>query len=473
MKYKVIILLIIFSLIINLFSFKEGHDWGGDFAGYIKQSQTIADNSFDELNEHIKRTDFILYYPWGFPMLLTPVINNFEKDIKILKRYNYIFFILSMLFIYLYFKDNNKEFALICVLLISVNPYFWNFKNNILSEFASMLFTYISLFVIDLIYKKNFKIAYNIEQILLGIIIFLTFNMRTQNIALLSALAVYQLYLYKKDILKLANMIKLAIPYITFVCCYIIFKFINPVVSPSAYPLSVIYTFFETAQNNIGYLTTVFSELFKKLSFFTAFPEVMTGMFLLLFIIGLVSDIKSNILPLAFFVFSFVILLAWPFNQGLRFLISLVPIFFYYSIKGLSELIEKFNLLHHKKIFLSIIGIIVLASFKSIVMFSINLYKDETIVDGPYTKESIEMFNYIKENTATTDRIAFHKPRVMLLYTGRDAVFMLNKEDIKKANYFVSYNYGGNEVINSDSLVKLDYLLTFENESFKVFKIDK
>jgi len=124
MRYKILIALVFFSVIINLLSFKAGHDWGDDFAAYIKQSQTFASGDYNNLKEHIEKTDYTLNYPAGYPILLAPFIKSFDSNIKILKYYTYLFFILSLIFIFLLLKKN-KEFALLTVLLISCNPFFW------------------------------------------------------------------------------------------------------------------------------------------------------------------------------------------------------------------------------------------------------------------------------------------------------------------------------------------------------------
>lgn len=472
MKNKVIILLILLAIIINVFSFKNGHNWGCDFSAYIKQAQTIHNNTFTELNSNIKQTDYTLNYPWGYPLLLSPIIKYFDININILKVYTYCFLIISFIFIFLYFKKDNIDFALLTVLLISTNPYFWEFKNNILSEFANLLFVFISLYSINLVYTQKNKIGYNIEYILLGVAIFLTFNMRSQSIVLIPTLAVFQLYVYKKQIFKISNIGKNILPYISFIFCYILSKFINPVEASTPYSIQFDFTIIKTIQNNIYYSISIWKELFDKVSLMSQISEVILGMFILFFIIGILSNFKSNLLSILFFLFSFLLLLMWPFQQGIRFFMPLIPIFIYFSINGLFEFLNKLYSVYHKKLFYIIIGICVVASLKSILVFSINIYKENKVIQGPYELQSIEMFNYIKENTKKTDKIAFFKPRVMLLFSDRNSVIVDYTNKINKANYIVYYKFGSGEQINLDSLQILKLNMCFENENFKIFKID-
>lgn len=471
-KNRVIVILIILSTVLNLSSFENGHNWGGDFSAYIKQSQTIYNKTFAQLNSNIQQTDYILNYPWGYPLLLTPIISFFDVNINILKAYNYCFLIISFCFIFLYFKNDNKYFVLLTIMLISISPFFWEFKNNILSDFANLLFVYISLYFISEIYDKNKISFYNIQYILLGVILFLTFNMRSQSIILIPTLAVFQLYTLKKQIFKSSNVIKIILPYIAFLSCFILSKFINLVKAPTPYSIQFDFSIIKTIQDNIYYSISIWKELFDEVAFISQISEVIIGIFLLLFMIGILSDLKSNFLSIAFFLLSFLLILMWPYQQGLRFFIPLIPIFFYFSIKGLFELLNKFYSKYHKAIFHIIIGLVVVASLKSIFIFSINIYKDNKIVQGPYELESIEMFNYIKKNTKETDKIAFFKPRVMLLYSDRNSVIVDYTYKINKANYLVYYKVPTSDQIGLDSLQMLKLDICFENKNFKVFKLD-
>ncbi|MGH2566523.1 MAG: hypothetical protein ACRDE5_18535, partial [Ginsengibacter sp.] len=130
MKNVAIAALILLSVLINIFSFNKVQDWGDDFAGYVIQAKTIYTGKYDELKNNLKRNDFILNYPWGFPALISPVIRYFDSNILIIKIYIFLFFLLSLIVLfYLFWED--KEAALLTILFVSSSPYFWEFKNYI------------------------------------------------------------------------------------------------------------------------------------------------------------------------------------------------------------------------------------------------------------------------------------------------------------------------------------------------------
>ena len=126
MKNILIITLILLSVLINIFSFNKVQDWGDDFAGYIIQAKTIHTGSYDDLKNDIKRNDFILNYPWGFPVLISPLIRYFDSNMIIIKIYIFLFFLAALIVLFYIFRDD-KESALLTILLLSSSPYFWEF----------------------------------------------------------------------------------------------------------------------------------------------------------------------------------------------------------------------------------------------------------------------------------------------------------------------------------------------------------
>ena len=76
-----LILILFLSLVIGSSSLTRGHDWGDDFASYIMQGQSILSGETDEFVEHNAFTIFEssfqigpVAYPWGYPLILTPMI---------------------------------------------------------------------------------------------------------------------------------------------------------------------------------------------------------------------------------------------------------------------------------------------------------------------------------------------------------------------------------------------------------------
>jgi len=81
----------------------DGHEWGGDFALYIEQVQAINEGSVGELyaaNKYaMDNSDYEVgpyLYPFGFPLLLWPVLKVIGIHFIALKIYCGLFLLLSI-----------------------------------------------------------------------------------------------------------------------------------------------------------------------------------------------------------------------------------------------------------------------------------------------------------------------------------------------------------------------------------------
>ena len=164
--YYVKLLAIILSVfLINSISFKEGHNWGGDFAQYIAQAKSLNDGTFDKLLENstfrYEKSDSILLapklYSWGFPILLSPIYHLFGFNIFAMKFFVNLFFLFSIATIYFIFKGKiNNIHNILIIAIIAYNPHFFYFKENILSDIPSLFFSLLSIILIQkFIIEKN------------------------------------------------------------------------------------------------------------------------------------------------------------------------------------------------------------------------------------------------------------------------------------------------------------------------------
>jgi hypothetical protein len=163
--------------------------------------------------------------------------------------------------------------------------------------------------------------------------------------------------------------------------------------------------------------------------------------------------------------FTFCILLVWPFQQGLRFLINLVPFFIFFSLKGFLKFTSSINLIFLYKF---VVIVVILFSLNTLITLSLNANYKDSSQNTPYETAAKEMFSFIKIHTKKTDLISFVKPRAMLLFTGRDTKLpSYNILSDREIAYFVFYN--NDDLIEKNNLKKL-YNLVFENKKFRIYK---
>ena len=82
-------------------------------------------------------------YPPVFPFLLVPVYLVSGLDFQAMKLIPIAFFLLSLYAIYLNFRTKLSFYSVLAIIaIIGLNCFFWNFKDNILSDLPFLFFTY-------------------------------------------------------------------------------------------------------------------------------------------------------------------------------------------------------------------------------------------------------------------------------------------------------------------------------------------
>ena len=476
-KYAVLFLLIVFSILINIEGFMKGLDWGCDYGGYILQAKTLVSGNYKELQENMSRNDFILNYPWGFPIILIPVINYFDTDPVLIKEYVFLFFLVSLGIIYILFK-REKEYAFFTVMLVAASPYFWYFKNFLFSDFPNLCFVLISLVLIErsLIQKKQL-INQWFDGCLIGLAIFISFTMRTQSGVLLLTLAIMQVLYMRKELLKPKNLVIALLPYLTFFLMNLVLKMIIPIAPISYFVAYKDIPWLSTIWANVFYYINVWKELFSEMRDLNQIDGIVAGITLLFSLIGLSSNWKNNVLYIVFILCFLAPIIVAPFYQGLRYLIPIIPVFFYFMVKGVFYATTTLYFKRGNLIAYLFLGSLTLFSFRSIALLSRTNMTSPFMMEGPYLPTSQKLFDYLEKNTDKRSLIGFWKPRVMLLYSSRNSVIASDYAEcmFKNADYYVWYRNAQYDQISLDSIVKHgeQFKSVFKNNDFEVFKINK
>ena len=97
---KYLILILILQLILGIKVIDHGHNWGGDFALYVDESQAIVEGRFWEFyrenlftiqNSH--KTLAPIAEPIGAPILFAPLIALFGVNLLLLKYLMLVFYL--------------------------------------------------------------------------------------------------------------------------------------------------------------------------------------------------------------------------------------------------------------------------------------------------------------------------------------------------------------------------------------------
>ena len=456
--YTILFILLLFVLFVNLMTFKNGHDWGGDFSAYIGQAKSLADGTIDEfvsrdkfLIENSTRETGTSLGPWGYPFILFPVYLFFGLNIYAMKVCTYLFFLVSLYLIFLLFQDSLRTLQnLLLVSTIALSPWFFDFKDQVLSDIPFFVFSLLSLILIKrfIITRKMWtnKLA---SYSLIGVILFFSYSIRSAGLLLLPVLLITQ-YIESRSsptdkpsfILDKFNYV----PYVVFFVLTIAINNILPGGADSAYFAVFLQKRISSIIPDIIYLTLLPSKFFPFLFLkfnsygfnYNKFSLIIYSLILLVVIFGMIKTIKKDYIYFLYILFTILVLIFVSQRQGFRLIIPIFPFFLYFLFIGLSRLTisfsvsDKYNPLNIRADILFGIGMVLIsllyiaqASYQNIAF-----NKTGQVIEGPYTTDSIELFRYIEKNTDKNASVIFKKPRVLSLYADRNS-FILNEFTFK------------------------------------------
>jgi hypothetical protein len=433
-SYAFVIILCIPLLFINI---KDSHDWGDDFAQYIHQAinitKGIPQSDIGVIDDGDGPGVHVSTRPVGFPLILAPVYSLFGNSIKAFSITISFILILLCLVLFIYFNKNfNILSSLLLVLIFAYNPFTLNFKMEIMSDIPFTLFLISSILIYSI--KEGNKL---VKYLITGIFIAILISIRTIGVVLLAAIIIddlRKLYINRGNKNETMEIVK-GLSLIITIVFLITFRTIN-----FAYFSSI------SLGNSLGMLGTklgYYIQMFQNyfMSGGGRFPlfAKFTQWFIIIFtVVGLLMKWLAGIDFIDIFIFIyFIVLLFYPdMHSGMRFLFPIFPLLFYYTVFGL-RMIPVRSLIMQFVVTLSL-GLFILIPYSFSLSNSIQ-HQHETL-QGPQEKESVEAFDYIKNNLPADGIIAFNKPRVLALYTDRQVYAFRKKSPNDMAERFKGKN---------------------------------
>lgn len=470
-----LILLIVAVLFFSVLDLRNDHNWGDDFSAYIGQAEAIAKNDtnrFSQVSENrVLLSDTQVgpnLYPWGYPLLLAPVIFFFGIKIIPLKIATFLFFAGSLCVTYFLFKKYlTKNVSLFLVLLVASSPFFFAFKQNVLSDIPAMFFLLLSLLLIQKIYFEEIETNKNSLLIALGISMFFSVFIRTSSVIILPTFFFVQAIDYKRCFKSLLSICQNIAPYLVFLILYLFFEIILPSGSytknHTLFSSSILAQVIANTQYYANVSAVFFGNSQNKLTWFFYLTSIPFFMF------GVITNFKKNYLFLIYIFFTLSLFLTYPYLQGLRFLISLIPLYLFFVTLGFNALSFNGKL---RPIFGGFTYIICLLLLVYFLNSDLALFGNKTSKASPYAKSAQELFRYIESNTKETDSVAFFKPRAMYLFTKRESARIDTIDFLEKAsiNYYVFTK--GSDSEEMENYLNSTKKLVFKNTTFSMYYLN-
>lgn len=480
LRDPLLIVILLVSLALGASILTRGHDWGDDWASYVMQAQSILNSDMDGF---IERNTFTIFessyqigpvaYPWGYPLVLIPPLLLKGVHALTLKLAGLFFFAGFLVCLYLLTEKRlTRTENLLLVSLFAFNPVYVGFLDYILSDIPFVFSVFLALVLIAKL--ENGQSVW--QHILLGLVIFFAFFIRTTGIILLAGFLVYQALLFyqeqnRRKAIAQNSMIVVA----TFILLWLVSSAIFPNGQGAYFRQLAGFTVATFVKNVHDYF-----HLFVQ--FFTANPtSAWTTIYYALvafFLSGAWTRRRADQMWIIFFVFYFAVMLVWPEWQGIRFIFPLIPIFIYFAFQGMLASVRKLPERYHffgKGIsylfWLALAGIFL---FQSGTRAYSNLGGNRQI-NGPFEAFSTEMYDYVKAETPPDSVIVFFKPRALRLFTDRDSIMALECEHLLRGDYVVLHkNWEYSQILPKDiSNCNLPLKNVYENRKYIVYKLEK
>ena len=155
--YVIALILVIITAFLCVGKMDSGHNWGGDFSGYIAQGIAIVQGTTEQyISKNTLMMDKCdwLYgpyaYPWGFPLFIAIIYKIFGFNLVAFKAINIVCYAIFVGVFYIFCaKRLPRIYALIATLFFAINPAMTGFvANNVLSDVSFLLFGFVALVIL-------------------------------------------------------------------------------------------------------------------------------------------------------------------------------------------------------------------------------------------------------------------------------------------------------------------------------------
>ena len=490
----------------------HGHNWGDDFAAYIMQAKSIAEaapRSFvDENRFTVEQSSYPfgpVAYPWGFPLVLAPLYALFGLNPMALKSVGVISYLLFLLALWFALRRiHTGSWFLLLVALFALNPTLLGFSNEILSDLPFLFVSTLCIAMIRAVVVEDRRIVSSFSDgVLLGAAITVAFLLRTNGLLLLVTLGFSQLVSHRQKnthwermavtseectpserftgFLGGVSLNALAMqvaPYVVFFSSVAILRWSLPDGGTSHVShlgnISV-----GMIKSNLSYYLCLPSDFFSG----APHPMLIYGATIPLVIAGAVRRRRSDFPAIIYVALTLLLYVFWPFRQGIRFLLPILPFYLSFVFSSLQEFCDAATTVEQRlRQALCYTPLILVLSFFGIVASLRTTYWNSSsgseVTQGPFAPTSLEMFSFVKSQTESDGVVVFFKPRLMRLMTGRQSVMINRAEQLPRWDYLCLYRRrAASDQVSESHAESLSTNgvahLMYANADFRVYRLRK
>ncbi len=400
---------------------RDSHDWGGDFAMYLQQTENLVSGAPQTSTGYVYNEAYPMLgpkvYPVGLPLVLSPVYAVYGHDLQAYGRWLSLWLIALGLLMYRVFRLQVSALsAVLLCLIVLYNPWTLQFKAEIMSEIPFGVWS-LGAYLWFVQGKSNGS------AVLAGVCGGMALATRSIGLALLVGIALFVIMGWGRRKLGQKALIRGGIAVgIAWLLSFLLNRLIFSIPSGSELYQNH-FDFASTGQtilHNTAYYFTVLESFFRLKMGDWRFIAVLTQAALLVFtVIGGMNRWMRGLRLLDWWLLAYVgMLLVYPYqSSGFRFLFPMIPFLLVYAVEG-------FEAISWAKIYevprpalIFALGLIILLQYPKGIQEVIH-YQD-VIQGGPQQATPKAAFHFIQTQIPEETVITFTKPRVLAFYTGR------------------------------------------------------
>jgi hypothetical protein len=499
----ILALIVLVSSALSFFMLTRGQLWWDDFASYLMQAKAILTGNTADFIQHntftIQNSSYPpgpVAYPWGYPLLLAPVVALFGLNTLALKLIGVAFYAVFLITFYFLAKTRLVDWvALLLTSLLAFNPSLLQANDQIISDIPFLAVSTLGIFLIDYLSLRgalapkqspvkqenphlgrllhSLTLARNdVLGLAIGATIFATAILRTNGILLLVPLAVALLISYWPD---WKTALKRALPPgLTFAFLFVISSLLVPNGQDSYLSHFSMFNLPRLLDNILYYLWLP-ARTFELLPAGMIFYPIL-AVFLL---VSIFSHWKRDLVIHAYSLATLGLFILWPERQGLRFIYPILPFLFIFACDGTQLAFSRIPTTWQTRASRAVTvlwGLLLILSLGiSANMAYVNMASRRDI-NGPFDPVSYELYDFIRTKTPADSVIIFVRPRALRLFTNRDSFMTTECADLPKGDYVAIHRKMGNGgQIAPDQITACPAVTlapVFKNTRFIVYRIN-
>lgn len=437
--------------------------WGDDHAAYLNEGIAIAEGRFQEqagINYQyhpsqlpLEAENGQLVYAWGYPLLQSVIygIVGFDRD-----NFSSVIWYKIPLLLSLSFSGGiltlflRRRFSIYisagAALVFCMSGNLFDSLNALYSDLPFLFFSMLTLWLMECLTSSIASGKHPARTgIIFGFAMWLTWETRLSGFTVcIAAMLGHAISVLRKEVTFSRETIwKHLLPYLFLALLVIISEHLWLIP-----PTQNISDIGKAAETNVPgyYWKTIFEYL-------DGLPRVpFSGMgyvFLGVFVLGIiVRGFRRNLHLTLLLLGTLAIVLSLPYTNGLRYIYNVLPLMIMFILHGFQFIGKAFSNILRKsstiKLLITVIfglGILFFSTANQVYRAGDNLlHRNDNYSYDAFSSDAKEIYRFIQNNTPEEAIIAFGKPRLLYLCTGRKSLKVgVNGHEMKEVDYYLKH----------------------------------